>query len=173
MKYAMIASLAAALIIPALGAEAKPRHQKQFVKASVYKKKQEQPQTVSFGSFFGFGGIAARARQYVGTNPTGWMRIWCGRFMRMVVPRDPGPAFNLARNWLKIGRRLSAPRVDAIAVMFRRGGGHVGVVSGFDAEGNPKIISGNSRRIKGRRGRVVSERVYPKSRKIIYVAFGG
>ena len=35
------------------------------------------------------------------------------------------------------------PQVGAIAVMGRRGGGHVGVVSGIDANGNPIIVSGN------------------------------
>lgn len=117
---------------------------------------------------FGGGSIVARARRYIGTNPTGWASVWCARFLRMVVPRDPGPNFNLARNWARLGRRLSSPQINAIAVMSRRGGGHVGVVSGFDRKGNPIIISGNSRRVG--RGRVVSERVYPRTRKIIYVA---
>jgi uncharacterized protein (TIGR02594 family) len=30
-------------------------------------------------------------------------------------------------------------------VMSRRGGGHVGVVSGIDANGNPILVSGNNR----------------------------
>jgi len=30
-------------------------------------------------------------------------------------------------------------------VMARRGGGHVGIVSGIDASGNPIVVSGNSR----------------------------
>jgi hypothetical protein len=30
-------------------------------------------------------------------------------------------------------------------VMGRRGGGHVGVVSGIDAQGNPILVSGNNR----------------------------
>lgn len=38
----------------------------------------------------------------------------------------------------------TSPRVGAIAVMSRRGGGHVGIVSGFDSAGNPIIISGNN-----------------------------
>ena len=44
-----------------------------------------------------------------------------------------------------------------------KGGGHVGVVSGFDKDGDPIIISGNySRR--------VAEAVYARSRIIAYVA---
>jgi uncharacterized protein (TIGR02594 family) len=52
--------------------------------------------------------------------------------------------------------------VGAIAVMSRRGGGHVGVVSGIDASGNPIIISGNH-------GRHVREAVYPRGRIYAFV----
>jgi hypothetical protein len=53
--------------------------------------------------------------------------------------------------------------------MSRRGpaagggpGGHVGVVSGIDASGNPIIISGNH-------NKRVAEAVYPRSRIYAYV----
>ena len=36
------------------------------------------------------------------------------------------------------------PQVGAIAVMGRRGGGHVGIITGIDAPGNPIMISGNN-----------------------------
>jgi uncharacterized protein (TIGR02594 family) len=107
--------------------------------------------------------LVATARQYLGTNPTGWARLWCGRFMAMVAPQAArliGNA-NLAVNWAKLPR--TSPRVGAIAVLTRRGGGHVGVVSGFDRKGNPIIISGNH-------NRRVAEAVYPKHRVIAYVA---
>jgi uncharacterized protein (TIGR02594 family) len=52
--------------------------------------------------------------------------------------------------------------VGAIAVMSRRGGGHVGIVSGIDASGNPIIISGNH-------GHRVREAVYPRSRIYAFV----
>src|SRR5262245_46481757 len=45
---------------------------------------------------FGLSDLATRAGRYLGGNPTGWARVWCGVFMRMIVPRDPGPAFNAA-----------------------------------------------------------------------------
>ena len=54
------------------------------------------------------------------------------------------------------------PQVGAIAVMGRRGGGHVGVVSGVDANGNPIIVSGNH-------NHTVAESVYPRSRISAYV----
>jgi hypothetical protein len=46
--------------------------------------------------------------------------------------------------------------------MGRRGGGHVGVVSGIDANGNPIIVSGNH-------NHTVAESVYPRSRISAYV----
>ena len=49
--------------------------------------------------------------------------------------------------------------------MSRRGGGHVGVVSGLDGNGNPIIISGNH-------GHRVAESVYPRGRIYAYVMPG-
>jgi hypothetical protein len=45
--------------------------------------------------------------------------------------------------------------------MSRRGGGHVGVVSGIDANGDPIVISGNH-------NRKVAEAVYPRHRVYAY-----
>ena len=44
---------------------------------------------------------------------------------------------NLASGYAHYGHRVSGPQIGAIAIMGRRGGGHVGVVSGIDANGNP------------------------------------
>src|SRR5690606_33145308 len=58
---------------------------------------------------------------------------------------------------------IAKPEVGAIAVLTRgKRGGHVGVVSGVDANGNPVIISGNH---NGR----VGVAVYPRSRVVAYV----
>ncbi len=57
---------------------------------------------------------------------------------------------------------MHGPEIGAIAVMGRRGGGHVGVVLGIDANGNPIIVSGNH-------NHTVAEAVYPRSRIITYV----
>ena len=64
--------------------------------------------------------------------------------------------------YARYGTRVAGPQVGAIAVMSRKGGGHVGVVSGVDANGNPIIISGNH-------NRTVAETVYPRSRVTAYV----
>ena len=56
--------------------------------------------------------------------------------------------------------------MGAIAVMGRRGGGHVGVVSGVDPNGNPIVVSGNH-------NHTVAESVYPAGRISAYVLPGG
>lgn len=108
-------------------------------------------------------GLVAEARRYIGTNPTGWRNLWCGAFMDMVLRRTGHKGGgNAALAYANYGRRISGPQIGAIAVLKRPGGGHVGVVSGIDANGNPIIISGNH-------NDTVAEAVYPRSRVITYV----
>lgn len=121
------------------------------------------------GTGFSGGGlvsnVVAEARRYIGGNPTGRSRLWCARFMNMVLKRagHQGTGSDMARSFAHYGQRVSGPRVGAIAVMTRRGGGgHVGVVSGIDRRGNPIVVSGNH-------GRRVAESVYPRSRVYAYV----
>jgi uncharacterized protein (TIGR02594 family) len=120
----------------------------------------------STGSFGGFGAsnVVAEARRYLGTNPTGRASLWCARFMNMVLQRTGrrGTGSDLARSFASYGQRVSGPQVGAIAVMGRRGGGHVGVVSGVDSKGNPIVISGNH-------GHRVAESVYSRGRIYAYV----
>jgi uncharacterized protein (TIGR02594 family) len=92
-------------------------------------------------------------------------RLWCARFMNFVLARVGyrGTGSDLAMSFRNYGRRIAGPQVGAIAVIARRGGGgHVGVVSGFDAGGNPIIISGNH-------GRRVGESRYQRARVVAYV----
>ena len=97
-------------------------------------------------SGFGSSNVVAEARRYLGGNPTGRGRLWCARFMNMVLERTGlhGTGLDLARSFASYGKRVSGPQIGAIAVMGRRGGGHVGVVSGIDAGGNPIVVSGNN-----------------------------
>ena len=97
-------------------------------------------------SGFGSSNVVAEARRYLGGNPTGRGRLWCARFMNMVLERTGlhGTCSDLARSFASYGQRVSGPQIGAIAVMGRRGGGHVGVVSGIDAGGNPIVVSGNN-----------------------------
>ncbi len=111
--------------------------------------------------------LVAEARKYIGTNPTGRGSLWCGAFMDLVL-KHTGHAGggNLASGYAHYGTRVSGPQVGAIAVMGRHGGGHVGVVIGIDANGNPIIVSGNH-------NHTVAESVYPRGRIAAYVLPGG
>jgi len=117
------------------------------------------PPTVSFLGIFSDSSLVSNARKYIGGNPTGRSRRWCGAFMDKVL-RETGHkgGGNLAAAYARYGTRVSGPQVGAIAVMNH----HVGVVSGVDANGNPIIISGNySHRVE--------ETTYPKGRIAAYV----
>jgi uncharacterized protein (TIGR02594 family) len=98
------------------------------------------------GGFGGGSSVVAEARRYIGGNPTSRASLWCARFMNMVLQRTGhrGTGSDMARSFASYGHRVSGPQVGAIAVMARRGGGHVGIVSGVDAHGDPIVISGNS-----------------------------
>lgn len=109
--------------------------------------------------------LVAEARKYMGTNPTDRKRLWCATFMNFVLAKVgyAGTNSDAAKSFAYYGRRIYEPRVGAIAVLTRgRHGGHVGVVSGIDKNGDPIIISGNH-------NRAVGEAVYRRSRVIAYV----
>jgi len=109
--------------------------------------------------------LVSEARKYLGTNPTDRKRLWCATFMNMVLAKVgyAGTNSDAAKSFAFYGRRISEPRIGAIAVLSRgKRGGHVGVVTGVDKDGNPIIISGNH-------GHRVGEAIYPRSRVIAYV----
>lgn len=114
---------------------------------------------------FGWPVLVKEARKYVGTNPTARKKLWCATFMNMVLARAgyAGTGSDAARSFASYGKRIGEPRVGAIAVLSRgKNGGHVGIVTGVDANGNPIIVSGNH-------GRRVGEAAYPRTRVIAYV----
>jgi uncharacterized protein (TIGR02594 family) len=104
------------------------------------------PGGAAVSSGFGSSNVVAEAQRYIGGNPTGRGSLWCARFMNMVLQHSGyrGTGSDLARSFASYGQRVSGPQIGAIAVMGRRGGGHVGVVSGIDAGGNPIVVSGNN-----------------------------
>jgi uncharacterized protein (TIGR02594 family) len=117
------------------------------------------------GGFGSSNNVVAEARRYIGGNPTSRASLWCARFMNMVLQRSGyrGTGSDAASSFASYGQRVSGPQIGAIAVMGRRGhGGHVGIVSGIDAAGNPILVSGNNR------NRVV-EASYPRGRVYAYV----
>lgn len=105
--------------------------------------------------------LLRRARAYLGTNPTGWQSLWCGRFLAMIAPhaarRIPNP--NFARNWERLPHITA--QIGAIVVLSRGGGGHVGIVMGFSKRG-VIVISGNH-------GHRVGIGTYDRRRVIAYV----
>jgi uncharacterized protein (TIGR02594 family) len=108
-----------------------------------------QASVMSGGNGFaasGGSGLVDEARHYLGTNPTSRGSLWCARFMNMVLEKTghQGTGSDLAASFARYGARVSGPQVGAIAVMGRRGGGHVGIITGMDAQGNPIMISGNN-----------------------------
>ncbi|MBR0843076.1 TIGR02594 family protein [Bradyrhizobium liaoningense] len=99
------------------------------------------------GGFGGGSGLVSEARRYLGGNPTGRGSLWCARFMNMVLQHTghQGTGSDMASSFARYGTRVSGPQVGAIAVMSRgRRGGHVGIITGVDAKGNPIMISGNN-----------------------------
>jgi uncharacterized protein (TIGR02594 family) len=101
----------------------------------------------AIASSFGSSGIVAEARRYIGGNPTGRGSLWCARFTNMVLQHSGyrGTGSDMASSFAQYGQRVSGPQVGAIAVMSRgRRGGHVGIITGIDASGNPIMISGNN-----------------------------
>lgn len=115
----------------------------------------------------GFSGGSTRAitvaRQYLGGNPTGRSSLWCGHFMNFVERKvgRSGTGSGLAKSFASYGRRVSSPRQGDIAVLARRGGGHVGYVLS-SSNGKVKLISGNH-------GNKVGIGSYPRSRVIAFV----
>lgn len=105
------------------------------------------------------------ARQYKGTNPTGRRSLWCADFLNLVLTKSgmQGTSSSMAKSFASYGTRLPGPKVGAIAVLSRgKGGGHVGIVTGIDDNGNPILISGNH-------NNTVAEASYSRGRIVAYV----
>lgn len=88
--------------------------------------------------------------------------LWCADFVNLIERKlgRSGTGSRAAASFASYGIRLSAPRVGAIAVMHRRGGGHVGIVTGTVPEG-VVVISGNH-------AGAVREGVYSRNRIYAY-----
>jgi uncharacterized protein (TIGR02594 family) len=104
------------------------------------------------------------AREQIGNGAIyGRQKLWCARFVNWLLEHAGyrGTRSDAAKSFLHFPHTFA--RVGAIAVLWRKGGGgHVGIVSGFDHAGNPVLISGNH-------GHRVYEATYPRSRVLAYV----
>lgn len=131
--------------------------------AAVHKHATKSKGLEALASAAGGNALIAEARKYLGRNPTGWANNWCGKFLDMVLRRTGHKGGGVsARGYIKYGTRLAGPEIGAIAVFSRKGGGHVGIVTGVDSNGNPIIISGNY-------NDRVAIATYPASRLLAYV----
>ena len=81
------------------------------------------------------------ARQYNSSRSSadGRPSAWCGWEMRHLVGGNPGPEYNLARNWAHWGRPASGPAPGVIGVMAH----HVFKVVQVLGRGTVLAISGN------------------------------
>src|SRR5215470_12735586 len=114
------------------------------------------------GPLFGID-LVALARAQIGNGAIyGRQKLWCARFVNWLLEHAGyrGTGSDAAKSFLHFPHTHA--RVGAIAVLWRKGGGHVGIVSGFDHAGNPVLISGNH-------GHRVYESTYPRSRVLAYV----
>lgn len=96
-----------------------------------------------------------------------WMlgQPWCGTIMADWLSRAgypvPSKAFR-ALAWADYGVRCPGPAHGALAVLTRKGGGHVGIVTGVTRNGlHVRILGGNQ-------GDAVNEAWFPVSRITAY-----
>jgi uncharacterized protein (TIGR02594 family) len=155
VKRAISALLCAvALSASVTAAQAKPHHRHNHVRHHHHQAvqvEQEAPSLFSSGS-----DVVNRARSYIGATAHDVgvrSTLWCSAFLRKVT--GASGVDDRALSWEN--HQHIAPQVGAVVTMGRRGGGHVGVVSGFTAKGDPIVISGNH-------GGRVRETVYSRSR---------
>ncbi len=74
-------------------------------------------------------------------------QAWCAGLMADWMQRGgypvPARAYR-ALSWATYGERLQGPRQGAIAVLTRKGGGHVGIVTGVTIDGrHVRLLGGN------------------------------
>lgn len=71
---------------------------------------------------------------------------WCGTFVAEVMRArgiQPPGAWYRAKAWATWGTQLAAPVYGCIVVFERKGGGHVGICVGLDAQGRLMVLGGN------------------------------
>lgn len=114
-------------------------------------------------------GLLAKAKSYLGGNPTGWRSLWCARFIAFIAPavaetlKSKGLNPNWARDYALLPGAKREGSIGDIVVLSRGRGGHIGILDHFDKHGNPVIVSGNH-------GRKVGIGTYSKRRVIAYAS---
>ncbi len=100
----------------------------------------------------------------IGTNPTGWKRLWCAKSLNLWLQRSgkKGCGGDTAISCLTAGRKLTEPQIGALAVMAH----HVGIVKEVGGS-SVTLVSGNNKGKPGARKVGISK--YGKGRIIAYV----
>lgn len=88
-------------------------------------------------------------------------RAWCGWFGRYnFVAHDPGPDFNLAANWKRLGTAVATPQNGDIAIWDGHGHHHVGKIVGACSGFMCPVWSGNDSHTVRTRVRSVAGAVF-------------
>jgi uncharacterized protein (TIGR02594 family) len=142
---ALLAAVSAAVLPPA-AAEARVRHPAAPRAQSLSEGSRRAP---ARGHAEALGSdVVAEAEHWLGwRNMTGKGGPWCAHFASYILQRTGhAPLANgMASAALSYGRRLSEPKVGALAVVTTRVGyaAHVGFVAGVNADGSIELVSGN------------------------------
>jgi hypothetical protein len=143
MKLMTISAAVAATFVFAQSAQAREHHRHhsmhQEARSHHYAHRYSSQGQSSFGPQQAFAGEAwsySRPSAYTG-HVGGRPAAWCGWEMRQLVSNDPGPSFNLARNWARWGQAGPAG-VGAVVVWPH----HVGKIVGGQ-DGKWIVESGN------------------------------
>ena len=89
------------------------------------------------------GNWIAKASQFIGLRASQLglpSRLWCADFANKITHSGSD---RTAKSYLHRGRPAPYGCTNCWAISNRKGGGHVGVVKGYDYHGNPIEISGN------------------------------
>jgi hypothetical protein len=142
MKLTTLMAAVAATLAIAQNAEAREQHYRHGAYTQVrhyaYAHRDSAPRYFnSASSEFGYGTSATSANATVHGGRGGRPAAWCGWAMRQLVGGDPGPEYNLARNWARWGH-AGPPGIGAVVVWPH----HVGKIVGQE-NGKWIVQSGN------------------------------
>ena len=132
MTLRSIAVAIAAMLAFAQSAEARTHHRHYASHRGAGDDDAAQTGFANSGQFFGFAQAGAPSHS-LGGRPS----AWCGWEMRQLVSSDPGPSYNLARNWAHWGQ--SGPAGVGAVVVWPH---HVGKIVGQE-NGQWLVQSGN------------------------------
>lgn len=142
MKLTTLMAAVAATLAIAQNAEAREHHYRHAAYTQVrhyaYAHRDRAPRYFNSASpEFGYGAYATAATATFHRGYGGRPAAWCGWAMRQLVGSDPGPQFNLARNWARWGH-AGPPGIGAVVVWPH----HVGKIVGQE-NGQWIVQSGN------------------------------